>query len=141
MDFYFDEESFNQLEKWWNEHGNPDIVILPRWDNQIMFYNKVKRRETATITKWDGNSCNFNYGQPLLSCPFNESEKERIYQFMKINNELPTIICENCGRCLVPGDSYYKWEKYNFCSKKCVAEYITEQTDLPRYVFEQFKNC
>ena len=139
MDFKFDKESFNQLEKWWTEHGNPDVVILPRWDNQIMFYNKIKRRETATITKWagrDDNPCVLDYGQPLSRCPFSEIEKEQINQFMKINNELPTIICENCGKCLMPGDCFYKWNGHNFCSKSCVATYITEQADLPKYVFE-----
>lgn len=135
----FDEESFNKLEKWWTEHGSPDVIILPRWDNQIMFYNKVKRRETATITKWGGRGgdpCVLDYGQPLSSCPFSESERKQINQFMKINNDLPTIICENCEKCLIPGDSFYKWSNHNFCSKECVATYITEQADLPKYVFE-----
>lgn len=128
MNFKFDKESFNQREKWWTEHGNPDIVISPRWDNQIMFYNKVRRRETATITKWaerDGSPCVLDY-----------VEKEQINQFMKVNNELPTIICENCGKRLMPGDCFYKWGGHNFCSKSCVATYITEQADLPKYVFE-----
>ena len=67
---------------------------------------------------------------------FSEFEKEQINQFMKVNNELPTIICENCGKRLMPGDCFYKWGGHNFCSKSCVATYITEQADLPKYVFE-----
>lgn len=130
----FSEESFRQLEEWWAEHGNSDIDILPRFDDQIMFYNKVKRRETARITKWGNGPSHLEFGQPQSYNPFNAAEKEQINKFMKANNETPTIACEYCGTFLELGDGYYEWDNCDFCCKDCVARYIIERTYLVEHV-------